>query len=82
MSLFVELKRRNVFKVGIAYIVVAWLVAQVLQLIFESFGTPDWVMKTVLVLLATGLPIVYSRISVRLFMYWLRFLGQLAGGSR
>ncbi len=56
MSLFNELKRRNVFKVGIAYIVVAWLVAQVLQLIFESFGTPAWVMKTVLVLLATGIP--------------------------
>jgi len=37
-------------------VVVAWLVAQVLQLVFESFGTPDWVMKTVLVLLATGLP--------------------------
>ncbi len=55
MSLFNELKRRNVFKVGIAYIVVAWLAAQVLQLIFESFGTPDWVMKTVLVLMAAGL---------------------------
>lgn len=57
MSLFNELKRRNVFRVGVAYIVVAWLVAQVLQLVFESFGTPDWVMKTVLVLLATGLPL-------------------------
>ncbi|HEY5774987.1 MAG TPA: tetratricopeptide repeat protein [Xanthomonadales bacterium] len=56
MSFFNELKRRNVFKVGIAYVVVAWLVAQVLQLVFESFGTPDWVMKTVLVLLATGTP--------------------------
>ena len=56
MSLFNELKRRNVFKVGIAYIVVAWLVAQVLQLVFESFGTPAWAIKTVLVLLATGLP--------------------------
>src|SRR5210317_765714 len=55
LSLFNELKRRNVFKVGIAYIVVAWLVAQVLQLILESFGTPDWVMKTVLVLMAAGL---------------------------
>jgi len=40
--------------VGIAYVVVAWLLAQVLQLVFESFGTPDWVMKTVLVLLAAG----------------------------
>ncbi len=56
MSLFNELKRRNVFRVGIAYVVVAWLVAQVLQLVFESFGTPDWAIKTVLVLLATGLP--------------------------
>ena len=41
---------------GIAYVIVAWLVAQVLQLVFESFGTPDWAIKTVLVLLATGLP--------------------------
>ena len=57
MSLFNELKRRNVFRVGIAYIVVAWLVAQVLQLVFESFGTPEWVMKTVLVLLAAGVPL-------------------------
>jgi TolB-like protein len=57
LSVFNELKRRNVFRVGIAYIVVAWLVAQVLQLVFESFGTPGWVIKTVLVLLATGLPI-------------------------
>lgn len=56
MSLFNELKRRNVFKVGIAYVIVAWLVAQILQLVFESFGTPDWAIKTVLVLLATGLP--------------------------
>ncbi len=56
MSIFNELKRRNVFKVGIAYVIVAWLVAQVLQLVFESFGTPEWAIKTVLVLLATGLP--------------------------
>jgi len=35
-------------------VVVAWLLAQVLQLVFESFGTPDWVMKTVLVLLIAG----------------------------
>ena len=56
MSFFNELKRRNVFKVGVAYIVVAWLVAQVLQLVFESFGTPSWAIKSVLVLLATGFP--------------------------
>jgi adenylate cyclase len=56
LSFFKELTRRNVFRVGAAYIIIAWLVAQVLQLIFESFGTPDWVIKTVLVLLAAGLP--------------------------
>ena len=56
MSLFNELKRRNVFKVGIGYVLIAWLIAQVLQLAFESFGTPDWAIKTVLVLLASGLP--------------------------
>lgn len=35
---------------------IAWLVAQILQLVFESFGTPDWAIKTVLVLLVAGLP--------------------------
>jgi len=54
VSLFSELKRRKVFRVGVAYVVIAWLVAQVLQLVFESFGTPDWVLKTVLMLLAAG----------------------------
>ena len=54
MSLFSELKRRNVFKVGFAYVFIAWLIAQVLELSLESFGAPDWVIKTVLVLLATG----------------------------
>ena len=56
MSLFSELKRRKVFRVGIGYVIIAWLIAQVLQLATESFGTPDWVIKTVLVLLAAGLP--------------------------
>ena len=56
MSLFKELKRRNVFRVGVAYLVAAWLVAQVLELALESFATPDWVMKTILVLLLVGLP--------------------------
>ncbi len=57
MSFFGELSRRNVFRVAIAYSVVAWLIAQVTEMALDSFGTPDWVMKTLLVLLATGLPI-------------------------
>jgi len=56
LSFYNELKRRKVFKVGIGYVLIAWLVAQVLQLVFESFGTPDWAIKSVLVLLATGFP--------------------------
>lgn len=57
MSIFGELKHRNVFRVGIAYLAVAWLIAQVLQLVFESFATPTWVMKSILVLMAVGFPI-------------------------
>jgi hypothetical protein len=56
LSFFNELKRRNVFKVGIGYVLIAWLIAQVLQLVFESFETPEWAIKAALVLLATGLP--------------------------
>jgi TolB-like protein/Tfp pilus assembly protein PilF len=58
LSFFDELKRRNVLRVGIAYVVIGWLVAQVLQLVLETFTAPDWVMKTVLVLIIAGLPFV------------------------
>lgn len=51
-----ELKRRNVFRVGIAYAVVSWLIIQVVGVALESFGSPPWVMKTLLVVLAAGLP--------------------------
>jgi len=56
MSVFSELKRRNVFRVAIAYLVTSWLVAQVAELAFDSFGAPDWVMKTLIFLLAMGFP--------------------------
>jgi TolB-like protein/Tfp pilus assembly protein PilF len=54
VSFFAELKRRNVFRVGFAYAVVGWLVAQVADLALESFGAPDWVMKTLLFLVLIG----------------------------
>jgi len=54
MSFFDELKRRNVIRVGFAYAVVGWLVAQVADLALESFGAPDWVMKTLLFLILLG----------------------------
>jgi TolB-like protein/cytochrome c-type biogenesis protein CcmH/NrfG len=57
MSFFEELKRRNVFRVGIAYAVIGWVLAQVAELAFDSFGAPAWVMKSVLVVLLIGLPL-------------------------
>ena len=56
-SLFQELKRRNVFKVGAAYAVIAFVLAQVAQLALETFGTPDWVLQTIVLLLGLGFPI-------------------------
>ncbi|HLF29403.1 MAG TPA: hypothetical protein VI566_00045, partial [Xanthomonadales bacterium] len=57
MSLFEELKRRNVFKVGAAYVVMAWLLAQGVDVFLENFGAPEWVIKTVLLLLVAGFPL-------------------------
>jgi adenylate cyclase len=62
-GIFNELKRRNVVRVGIAYILVAWLLAQVAELGLDSFDAPGWVIKSVLLLLAMGLP-------VALFFAW------------
>jgi len=57
MSLFVELKRRNVFKVAIAYVVVAWLVLQVTDVMIDNIGAPDWVFRVILLVLGIGFPI-------------------------
>jgi TolB-like protein/Flp pilus assembly protein TadD len=54
MSLFAELKRRNVFRVGIAYAVTSWLLIQVSDILLESIGAPPWVMQTMFVMLAVG----------------------------
>ena len=57
MSFFAELKRRNVFRVAVAYSVIAWILAQVADLAFDNFGSPEWVSKTVLFILVLGLPL-------------------------
>jgi TolB-like protein/predicted Zn-dependent protease len=57
MSLFEELKRRNVFRVAIAYGVIAWVLAQIADLAFDNFGAPDWVSKSVLFVLILGFPL-------------------------
>jgi TolB-like protein/Flp pilus assembly protein TadD len=58
MSLFTELKRRNVFRVGIAYLIVAWLVMQVADVVLNNIAAPDWVFQAILLLLGIGLPLV------------------------
>jgi TolB-like protein/Flp pilus assembly protein TadD len=58
MSLFSELKRRNVFRVAIAYVIAAWLVLQVSEFVLEAIGAPDWVLKSLLFLAVLGLPFV------------------------
>jgi TolB-like protein/Tfp pilus assembly protein PilF len=57
MSLFAELKRRNVFRVGLAYLFAAWLVLQVSELVLEAIEAPAWVLKVFLLIFALGLPI-------------------------
>jgi TolB-like protein/Tfp pilus assembly protein PilF len=54
MSFFNELKRRNVFKVGIAYAITAWLLIQVADILLETIGAPPWVMQTLFVVLGIG----------------------------
>ncbi|MDH3810283.1 MAG: hypothetical protein OEU60_01100 [Gammaproteobacteria bacterium] len=54
---FAELKRRNVIRVAAAYTVVAWVIAQVLDLAADNFGAPPWVMQFTLLALVAGLPV-------------------------
>src|SRR3954471_2186333 len=56
-SFFAELKRRNVYKVAVAYAVVGWLVVQVSSTVLPTFHAPEWVVQTLLVLVALGFPI-------------------------
>ena len=56
-NFFAELKRRNVYKVAIAYGVVAWLLMQIASQIFPFFEIPDWAVRLVVLLLIIGFPI-------------------------
>ncbi len=57
-NLFGELKRRNVFRVGAAYLIAAWLVLQVLDLALDNIGAPAWIMQLTMILIALGFPII------------------------
>ncbi len=57
MSLFAELKRRNVFRVGVAYAIVAWLLVEVASVVLPTFKAPEWVMQVFTFLVILGFPL-------------------------
>src|ERR1051326_3915099 len=59
-NFFAELKRRNVYKVAVAYIVAAWALAQGLAQVLPVFDVPNWAIRVVIVLLVLGFPIALS----------------------
>ena len=63
MSFFAELKRRNVFRVGIAYVVGGWLLLQLTDVLSELLDLPDVVGRVIVLVVAIGLP-------VALFLAW------------
>ena len=56
-SLFTELRRRNVFKVGAAYAIVAWLLIEVSSVLLPTFNAPEWIMQVFTLFVILGLPI-------------------------
>src|SRR6266704_3183100 len=56
-NFFTELRRRNVYKVAVAYAVVAWLLMQIATQVFPFLEIPNWAIRLVIMLIALGLPI-------------------------
>ena len=56
-SFFAELKRRNVYKVAVAYAIVAWLLIQAASILFPTFEAPAWVMKVFVAIIILGFPV-------------------------
>src|SRR5437763_11042768 len=56
-SFFTELKRRNVYKVAVAYAIVGWLLVQIATQVFPFLEIPSWVVRLVIALVAIGFPI-------------------------
>jgi TolB-like protein/Tfp pilus assembly protein PilF len=55
-NFFAELKRRNVYKVAVAYAVVSWLLIQIATQVFPFFEVPNWAVRLVVLLLILGFP--------------------------
>jgi len=57
MSFFGELKRRNVFRVGLAYVLIAWVLLQGADFALDLISAPNWVIQALFLLAALGLPV-------------------------
>jgi adenylate cyclase len=56
-NFFAELKRRNVYKVAVAYIVAGWALSQGIAQVFPVFDVPNWAIRTIVLLIILGFPI-------------------------
>ena len=59
-SFFAELKRRNVYKVAVAYAVIAWLLVQIATQVFPFFEIPNWAVRLVVLVLIAGFPVAIT----------------------
>ena len=57
LGIFAEMRRRSVFRVGIAYAIVAWLLLQIGEIAFDFLEVPIWAGKLLIVFLLLGLPV-------------------------
>jgi adenylate cyclase len=73
MSIFAELKRRSVLKVGATYLVIAWLSIQAASILFPAFEAPPWALRIFVLVMFIGFPIA-------LIMAWVFEVG--GGGVR
>jgi TolB-like protein len=58
-NIFAELKRRNVYKVAVAYIVAGWALAQGIAQVFPVFDIPNWIVRLIVVLIIIGFPFAF-----------------------
>ena len=51
MALLGEMRRRNIFKVSLAYAIISWLIVQIADIILPTFAAPEWIMQVLVVML-------------------------------
>ena len=51
---FGELKRRNVFRAGVGYLILAWLVVQIADVLLDAFESPSWIIQSIVVAIEIG----------------------------